>query len=545
MRNRSSISHARSRTELPKLLAAVLLTTVIAALQRRFVLHAGGLWRDEANSANLVALRDWWSIWEHARYDSFPLLWNALVWLLGNAGWTDDTSLRQAGLLMGWAQLAALWCAARVAAATAPLLALALYALSPSTIVYGSMFRGYGLSAAVFLLATAGLIHFLRSPTRSRAAVLALANIAAVQANFANGVLLAATHAAAALVFWPSAPHARRIWAGLAVAFGAATLSLGLSWHWIAYAFEVGSAEQRPVTLTGVARVWWESLGTALPAQFLLWLAALAIVVGGSARCLRSRAASQPECVLALAALIGLAGFLVYFRTIARLPSQEWHYFSLNALLALAAEANLAHLLVARPKTAQWFVLAMLASAAAVTAWQDLPSTKVRATNADLIAAAVAHEAAPTDLVVVAPWYCGISFGRYYRGQAPWMTLPDIPDRRFHYHLQIRAKIARGSQGIAAERQRIEDTLQSGHRVWLVGDLSAPPPGHPVPTMPPGPHPVTGWRAGPYLEAWEQEIAVLLREHATGIWAVELPDTQPINRWENLRLTVIEGWRSH
>jgi hypothetical protein len=146
-------------------------------------------------------------------------------------------------------------------------------------------------------------------------------------------------------------------------------------------------------------------------------------------------------------------------------------------------------------------------------------------------------------LVVVAPWYCGISFQRSYHGPAPWITLPEVPDHRFHYHLAIRAKLELGDRGIEEERMRIVETLKRGDRVWLVGDLSAPPAGELPPSLPPAPHPMTGWRAGPYLEAWEQQIAALLRDHSRDIWGIEVPRPSRINPWENLALTVIEGWQ--
>lgn len=532
------------RLRVYKLAIAVALTFAAVALEWHFFRHAGPLWRDEANSANLAGLGTWAAIQQHAQYDSFPLVWNICLWILANAGWTHDYHLRLFGLLAAWVQLGALWWAARACGLAVPLVSLVLYALAPSAVVYGTMFRGYGLGAAAFLIATAMLVRFVQAPSLLRATALALANIAALQSNFANGVLLAATHTAAALSSWRSKGQWVRTCALLAVAFGLTAASLGLCWSWIRYALEVGSAEQRPVQLAAIAAVWWESLGTTSVAALLpLWLGALLCTSTTLWQCVRRSPGRYPSCVLALAAAFTVAMMLVYFWQVARLPSQQWHYLSLNALLALASDTALHRWLTTRRQSVQALAFTAIAACGAVVAWQSWPLVAVRMTNVDLIANVIERQAKSNDLVVVAPWYCGLSFARYYRGAAPWITLPDLPDHRFHYHLQIRAKIALGDDGTAEERLRIQKTLQAGGRVWLVGDLTAPPPGAPAPTMPRGPHPVTGWRAGPYLDAWEMQVAALLRDHAEEIWGVELPPAGTINPWENLRLTVIEGWR--
>lgn len=524
--------------------SALILTAGAVALQLRFFQHAGPLWRDEANSANLAALGSWEEILRNAHYDSFPLLWNLCLWVLAQAGWTADSQLRTFGLVAAWVQLGAFWWAARMVGLVAPTMALALYACSAPTVVHGTMFRGYGLGAAAFVLATGMLVRFVQLPSTGRAVFLTVANIAAVQSNFANGVLLAATHVAAALVVWRDPRKQERIWVLLAGALALAAASLGFCWAWIRYAFAVGSAEQRPVQLGSVAAVWWQSLGAqSVPTLLALWIAAMTATAASLWRYARGSRTLSPRSVLVLGAPIAVGAFLVYFWQVARLPSQEWHYLSLNALLALAGDVACRDWLRRHGQSVKTVALTAVTALGLFSIWQSWPLVAVRMSNVDLVASVLHEQARASDLVVVAPWYCGVSFQRYYRAAAPWITLPNLPDHRFHYHLHIRRKMTRGDEGIADERRRIVGTLQAGGRVWLVGDLSAPPPGKPAPSIPPGPHPVTQWRAGPYLEAWEMQIAALLRDHAIEIWGIELPHTVRINPWEHLRLTLIQGWR--
>src|SRR5208283_2563052 len=107
-----------------------------------------------------------------------------------------------------------------------------------------------------------------------------------------------------------------------------------------------------------------------------------------------------------------------------------------------------------------------------------------RQTNGDLVAAQVARNADADDLVIVHPWYFGLTYGYYYRGAAEWTTLPPLADYRFHRYDLLKEKLAT-TNAIAPVLARLETVLRSGHRVWLVGNISAPPAGAPIPRDPP------------------------------------------------------------
>jgi hypothetical protein len=79
----------------------------------------------------------------------------------------------------------------------------------------------------------------------------------------------------------------------------------------------------------------------------------------------------------------------------------------------------------------------------------------------------LARDAAPNDLVVVYPWHLGASFHRYYRGAAPWQTLPPLSDTSVQRYDEARQAIADGRERtlIAA----VTATLHRGGRVWYAG----------------------------------------------------------------------------
>jgi hypothetical protein len=91
-----------------------------------------------------------------------------------------------------------------------------------------------------------------------------------------------------------------------------------------------------------------------------------------------------------------------------------------------------------------------------------------RQTNIDLIAARLSTEVAPNDYVIVHPRHCGTAFQSYYKGAAPWTTLPPLEDHAVHRYDLLKVKM-QTKDPIAPVIARITSTLQSGDRVWLVG----------------------------------------------------------------------------
>jgi hypothetical protein len=419
-----------------------------------------------------------------------------------------------------------------------------LFGMSASEIVYGTSVRGYGLAALAVILATGALWTFVARPGRGTFVAAQLAALLAVHTYLPNAFLLLALCAGAAAVCL-----ARGAWT-LLVAVSAlglvAALSLLTNLGWVAYAFRVGVFEQRTPELDAILRVFAESLAPGVPLLAALWAAGAALAVAGILVTWRARSATDAgdrELALFMTVAVAVA-LVVYFAQltyVVRLPTQYWYYLSLTALLALACEVGV-RLLVRRVRGGGWVRLGIVALAAALLVGPTAAAVRVRMTNLDVLAHTLEGAAAPDDLIVVFPWYCGITFARYYRGTTPWITLPDFDEHRFHLHLLLGDKMARGDDGIQQELAQAERTLRAGRRVWVVGALQAPAPDEPPPHVPPAPSGPSGWRAGPYLAAWELRFGALLRTHGGEAKLVQTPDVGPVNAWENLPLIVVEGW---
>lgn len=537
------------------LVVGISLTLGIAALAVRFHLAAGPMWRDEVNSVNVAGRASLAAVVEAAPYDSFPLAWPLTLhaWIAAGQG-ESDLALRRLGLVVLLATLAVVWWAGRHLEIGVPLVTLLLFGLSPSEIIYGSMVRGYGLGALAIVWCTGATWAFLRAPTRVRFTVLVAATLCAVQSYFANAFLVVALALGAAAATLPR----RRLGplAGVIGAYAVGALSVLLNVPSFTYALQVAPIEQTEPPLAFQLDVFRHALAPGSTVLSLAWVVAPVVAIAGLVWALgrgpRADAgenhgddgASRSD-LAAFALVTGLAApvtYFVYLGLVARLPTQFWYYLSLMAVLALACDVG-THLLARRWRQG---ALARAAAAGAI-ALAAAPSVAalvpLRMTNADLVAATIAREGKPSDLTVVFPWYMGITFDRYHRGDVPWITLPETSAHDVHVHLEIKDRMTRGAAGVADELARIESVLRAGGAVWLVGEPMSPPPGRAAPSLPPAPAGPQGWRAGPYLDMWELQLGALLRAHAGAVEPVALPDAGPVNAWENVPLYRANGWR--
>ncbi len=554
MEGQAAQSAKRARWEW---IAAGALSALVVALHAVRLLFAGALWRDEAAAARLAQLPTLGEIRGLFQHEAFPLLFpytvRAYTCLFGNG----DLAFRAFGFAVGLAIVAILWWNARSTARTVPLLSLALLGLDLPFLVYGDSLRGYGLGSA-FLLLTYGLLaRALEAPpakrwTPSVALVpAALAAVASVQVLLSNASLVGALCAAAALVALRRRRH-RRV--GLAVGIAACGALAALSL--LPYAGSLAAARRQwsfiVVYPVGPSRLFHEFASTLGPLVVrLTWLGLVGV---GLWAVVRRSQQDDRTLFAALTIPCALASNGVFLSILSYTP-RPWYFLPLLALLASALDTLFAGLARSADRRAGpparlrvWAVVVLLAAQAVPLA----RSAALRQTNVDRVARQVASAAAPGDLVVVDPWYFGVSFNRYYRGTARWVTLPDLPDHRIHRYdlLKVRMAARHPIDDVLAE---VTATLRSGHRVWLVGGYKTLRPNddlsflQPLPELPPAPQTPDGWHDRPYTLAWSRELTVFLELHAGLLKPVAISPGERAgeraNPLEDLPLTVAGGWQ--
>jgi hypothetical protein len=480
-------------------------------------------------------------VWEALPHDHCPMLFLSLVRIWSAAGLgTTDMGLRILGLGCGLLLLAAFWFASRTMARGLPLLSLALAGLNFTIIRYGDSIRAYGLATALIVLVMALIWRFIEMPNVRRGLFASLAAMLSVQTLYQNAVFVLAVCIAGAAVCIRR-HHQREAMGVLSIGFPAALsllpylgpLRQAQSW-WLVSKFGIDSTRflilitEATGMLTGV------------------WLALVVIAaLFGIGRVLiktsldKTRIQQELPLFAGLALVIGLAGF-GFFIKLTGLPTQRWYYVPAMGFAVVCCDIILPRIHHAA-RMGVLVIAIVVAGLAYPVTHSDL---KLRQTNGDLIAAQLSQNAGPDDLIIVNPWYCGITFGHYYRGIAPWTTLPSLEDYRFHRYDLLKSKLQM-TNVIEPVLKQVETTLRSGHRVWVVGHVIMPQPDQAPPTdLPPAPNGPQGWADQPYSYVWGARFGYLLVYHITNAVTLVDPRTNPVSPMENLPLTITSGWHS-
>lgn len=520
-------------------IAVGLMLSGAAIYLRAIALASGGaLWRDEANTVGLATLPRLTDVWANLQFDSFPMLWLLIVRAFAAvAGAYNDSAFRALGFVIGLALIAALWINARSFGYRAPLVALALFAVSPSVMIWGDSLRAYGLAMLLIFLTGSMLWRFVESPSALRFACAACVAILGVQTVYYNSAILLALCAGAV-----AACAMNRRWktAASVVAIGAvAALSL------VPYIATIRSASSwnSLVRIPGYSVEWfflklYESLFPGGGWTFIVWVtAAVAGTIGGLAAVMNPEwlGLSKKEREITVFALVSLVvGAIASFLFLRELSyyTQPWYYLTLLTVVAFGIDV-LSGTLIRAPDKRGLRLVVVLAMGLATT-FVGKAVVSERMTNADLVAVKIEQTARPGDIVIVNPWYYGVSFDRYYHGTSAWRTVPDIPFHRFHrYDLVMEATRQRNSYAMQSVIDDAQAALKQGNTVFVIGTFS-------LGRSQPQSVPIAGDQQ--IQNRWMSAVYDSLMEAGT---ITDIPIVSPnhVSRYENLRVTALRGWQ--
>jgi hypothetical protein len=530
-------------------------------------MNAGPLWRDETNTFNLAHMPSLRDIWHNLPFDSFPLLWPLVVRGCGMLGLTNgDMGIRILGLGIGLFFLASLWLCQRWIGGRTPILSIALLGGLPAFIFVVGANRAYGMASCLLVLSFGKIWRVLESPTKSRILSAGFISLLFAQCIYYDVIFLGAMLAAGALV-----AIRRQQWkilwtmAGIGLVAGASLfIYLPIIHRDSEYLSFVRSPFFHAATI-------WNGLGDALAArssanpdgakgpQMWIWIGLLlaGIIIAVMMQRTRVRQTPKPEgasksanrdrsdralfCVTSVVlGIIGYTGFLLKLQFF----MQPWYYVEILILCAISLDGILTASL---PALRPWGLvrigfLVVVVILNARPAWAE---AHTRRSNLDVVAAFLSHNASAGDLIVVQDAWEGITFNRYYRGRARWLSVPPIDSHEVHRNDLVMAEMNQ-PEAMTPVLHAIINTLTSGHNVWLVGSIpitrwKRAPPG-PTP-LPPRPSEMrTGWWMGSYLLWWNQQVATLLLDHAQQEKPETIAAPRPVNHFEDVSVVRFTGY---
>jgi hypothetical protein len=564
---RRSMSRSMSLMQIAKPVtetAAALIGTVFSAMLLVLTaMNAGPLWRDETNTYNLAHMPSLRDLWHNLHFDSFPLLWPLLMRGCGMLGLADgDMGIRILGLGIGLFFLTSLWLCQQWTGGRTPTLSIALLGGLPAFIFVLGANRAYGLAGCLLVLSFGKIWRVLESPTKSRILSAGFICLLFAQCVFYDLIFLGAMLAAGALV-----AIRRQQWkiawtmAGIGLVAGASLLIYLPVIHRV--------PENLPFWRSPFfdAAILWSGLRDALAArssanpegasgpQIWIWIGLLlagiivAVIMPRGRQTPKSEVASKsvnPErsdlalfCVTSVVlGIIGYTGFLLRLQFF----MQPWYYVNVLILCAISLDGILT---TSWPALRPWglvrigFLVVMMMLNAG-PAWAE---AHTRRSNLDVIAAFLSHNASASDLIVVQDAWDGITFNRYYRGHARWLSVPPIDSHELHRIDLVMAEMNQ-PEAMTPVLHAITNTLTSGHHVWLVGSIPIAHSKHAPTPLPPRPAEMpTRWWGGSYLYWWNRQVTTLLLDQAQQGKAETIAAPGPVNHFEDVSVVRFTGYK--
>ncbi|MDB6124938.1 MAG: hypothetical protein JWQ71_3931 [Pedosphaera sp.] len=534
-------------------IVALAATLLIVWLHVTFLHHAGGLWRDEANSVYLAALP---TLSDALAHDSAPILWTAVLRVWSGLGGGTDSGMRTLGFLVGLTFLGLLWFNARQLKISLPLISLLLLGFSSTVIRWGDSIRAWGLGACFVLLTFALIWKVIESPTRLNVLAATVAALGSVHCTYYNSLLLFAIGLGAIVVALRN-----RLWnrAALIVGIGAiaaisllpylGTMRSGVN--------NYGSSQISQFSFNLFLDSIFSALvpsgefPTALPDYPIrIWIALWGIGIGVALVCqfrpamLRVTDRQKDLLLFSVTSLtVALAAYFVFLDYL-KLCSQAWYYLALMTLTAISLDAIFSVMI--NDVRSRNFRLVFVIVAMGVMLFSIRGTLNIRQTNVDLAAAQLKKIANTNDFILVNYWYYGVSFQRYYSGAAPWTTLPVMDDHKSHRYDLVNACMAEPNplKPIQPALDKIAATLKSGGRVWVVGSLEIPPAGVSPPEAPVASNKAFETPMDKYYSFWSVQTGCFIRTHAAHTERLTIPRPNPVSWLEDVRLLEVTGWKT-
>jgi len=509
-------------------IAGIAVTAAVLYLHLRAYVQAGALWRDEVNSLNVANAPSFGELWRLLQFESFPLLWPAVL-----RGWSGlgfgahDADVRLICLIVGVLACVVFWFAAIVCRARVPVFMLALFAMHPLVLRWGDSLRGYGLGAVTVVFSLGAMWRMTDRPTRANVAIAAVAAVLCVQAVYYNAFFVAAM----VLGIW-AASFPGRQWGTALKATAIGALAAVTMLPYLGVIRQVGAWSMLVKTDVSASAIWETfslGLSAASPWTAAVWIVLFVVSIGLAFTRIAAPCAR-------FACVVMVAGVLLFVGVLMRLdyPISPPYYIVAMAFVACCFDMIIGGTLE-RVRHGRWIMFAALVLLTVGTSSSAWRYSAARFTNVDEVADGLREESGAGDLIIVTRWTIGIPFDRYYHGAASWMTLPPLADHRVHRFDLVRQAIE--SDGPLHDvHERIKATLRAGGRVILV---RREPPVDGGSVAKPG-----GLLMQPHLDWYIAQVDQFLAEHAATFEHFSIRDDPAVLSTEKLTtITIANGWR--
>lgn len=488
--------------------------------------YSAVLLHDEVNSVVLSGRSLFQAIHDDLAFDVFPPL-SIIVFHLWGLISNSDQSFRFLGLMIGLTTVAAIWFNSKIMKLGLPILALAFFELNFITIRYTEYVRAYSLGV-LFIILSYGLIWKLLEQEFSWKYFIASAvvGICSVQSIYQNGFLLFAICVSAAFI----ALEARR-YKKIAEILGIGMIAAVSLLPYLNFIESANSWLDIVRSATGPGDYWQgmvNGLGLSWP---ILGLILVTLFITGILLSFRKSILPERKNLFLYGAvtLVVSSTLFLGFLIKTKIPPLPHYYLTWFAVVVLSLETIFTS--VVSVPNHQKILKVVIGLGILILMFNPvLTFVKTRSTNIDIIANRLESSASQKDLILINPWMWDITFNRYYKGDATWMTWPPLNVYSIFKYQELKDKIDDFDPTMPANIA-IEQTLKSGGRVWVLGFVT-PTNSQPDKKL-----------LTPYVDYWTRQLNESLAQHKLNGEVIDLGIKQTVNPYEDFQLRLYKAGR--
>ena len=519
---------------------AIVASIVSMYLMIQFSHHAGGLWRDEANTIRLSETKSLQDLVANLQFDSFPAGWILFLKIFYLTGFNYDYAYRMLGLFVGLLIILSVWINAFYFKYKYPYISIALIGLSPLIFYWGCSMRAYGAGLIFTILLIPTTWNYVILGGYKKFAVLLITSIISVQLLYYNSLVLLSCTVSGCAVLLINKSY-KRILFLVSIGFISALTVI----PYIAITNKVNKwdvlSKLKTFGFGYFCTKFYQSIninGDEFAVMYLLFIG-FVVLIGISAVF-----KNKKEIIYSLTLIISYPMFFYIFLRILKWPTQPWYYITIFSILAIAGEIILKKIFIDK-KVVVYVSLIYVVIVIAVPFNRADCFSKLRITNVDLAAKYLNSNTLNGDLIILYPWYNGISFNRYYNGCAKWVTIPNIKDHFYHRYDLIKNLCESPDQVKITEslKSEIITTLKNNKNTYSVGPFSFFQQMENQSTVLPAPFSAWGWSGAGYEQAWSVDVLRYLSSHSLKYSIVSSIKNETTIGVENLFVVCFSGWR--
>ena len=508
------------RTKHPVFILAVILCSFLLHIYLYW--HRGGYWRDEIATINLAKSSSVSELFSSLKYNTVPLFYPLVIKILTLIPNYEDEWLKIIGMLIGIAPVLLIYFFNAKYKSIDPLIYILIVGFIPGLIRWEDSIRGYGLGCLTLVIFLIQSDIFIYKKNKITEVLLLITAIIACQTSYQNWVFIFTVYSG--LIMYLGLIKKKKEIYKTILALGIIGTSLVPYYKILQENKVIFKSTQLKdscynIFVAVISSIKFQIFKSEIaPFGIILLLVFIPIIIGLYKSIYTKDIYFNEKAKIYFyfySLFIGILGSLLLLISARYIPN-PWHLCILITYVSFILAKLWKCLPI--PSGIKIAFLSIIFVAVLFSLRNTLYLLSLKSTNVDAVALFLEKEYKKGDIVIVNPWYYGISLKYFLKDEIQIITIPPIS--RLDTHREDELNDFMESGGIDyfhLLENKIRETCNSNKTIWFVGEINPETSTINTINLPHAPDSRFGWMAGPFQVIWGQALYLILKNYAHSI----------------------------